>query len=308
MTTTRQSLAGKLKIGTWEAWAKSLSGGGTRRLAGQKAIGVDGETFEDLGEDARRETMSAELDENEWQKLDNLRRAAKIYTITHPLFGTFQGRIVSCPYQAGLRDMVDAEITLVEDGEPTSNAAAVTITLPAAAQAYKAQKAAYDDASTDWDGLAIPASTDSSKSSFDSAMSDFDAQVDSAREGDASWEDLSSVYDDLGSTGGTFLDSLDELTDSALDVVNDVLDLGMDSLTYAVIDAARTCIGAATDQVTNVWRTLRTTTPVSVAELAVDWLGSDDDDSIDAILAANPQIVDLNYVPTGIELQLPVPA
>jgi len=57
MTSLRESLYTRTRIGSIEFDAASASGGGKRRLAIHEAIGVDGGSIEDLGEAPRVENL-----------------------------------------------------------------------------------------------------------------------------------------------------------------------------------------------------------------------------------------------------------
>ena len=114
MTTTRDDILVNARIGSLEFVAKDCTGGeSARRIAAHGAIGMDGEWTEDLGEDARKDQITAELTEADWLKLDKIKRAGLVVDIVHPLFGAYQGRVVSCPYKAGALDHVDVTISLI---------------------------------------------------------------------------------------------------------------------------------------------------------------------------------------------------
>jgi hypothetical protein len=45
---------------------------------------------------------------------------------------------------------------------------------------------------------------------------------------------------------------------------------------------------------------------VSIAEIALEYLGTDDDEAIQLIIDRNPQIIDVSAVLPGVELSIPV--
>jgi len=296
--TTRDKLLTNAKVGPIEFVAASVSGGGTaRRLAIYEAIGVDGAELEDLGQGPRREVLKARLDEGVWQKLENLKRDGKAVQCVHPLFGVFTGRVESCPYEAGPKSLVDCTITLIEDGQHTVQLAPITLSLPDAASAFSA---GLDDL----DGLAMPDEWTDAQGNYGFTMdsfSDFDSTLSDVMSGGSSWTDLGSAFDSL-------VDTVDSVVTAVEGEIRDLGQAGADMMDTALdlANKARQCVDAAQDELATVWEPFQVRGSLSVAELARDWLGSDDDDAIDQILDSNPSIIDINSIPEGMDILIPI--
>lgn len=302
MPSDRELLASPCKIGALEFEAMALSGGGQRRLVGHSGIGVDGQVFEDLGEDARAETLRAEISESMYIKLDGLRREGKVVDIEHPLFGNFRGRVQTVNYEASIMEGVDVTIILVEDGEATMVLPPTVSNLPASAQRAKslATQAAdkKDDATAlpDW-----PDAADDAWDDFDSSWSDFDGTLDDVLEGTAVADELASAFKAVADDADVLIGALD---DAVLEVT-DLAEVEATDIIYEMIDAAGECVVAAGSQLVSAWRRHETKGPVNLSNLLRDYLGSDNEDSLEKFLESNPAIIDLTTIPAGTELLLP---
>lgn len=297
---TRSQIVRKAKIGNIEFTASRATGGGKRRLAIYEAIGIDGAEIDDLGEGPRIETLEASLDEVVYWNLENLRREGQVQTIVHPLFPIFQGRIHELTYDANEKERVNAKIILVEDGEWTLSLAPVVITLGQASQ--NAKNAADDLFSAGLDDLDLPDDLASANVGMNSAWTDLDGVLDQVELGEASWFELGGAFDLLGDAA----DSLITAVDGAIDDVVGLAELSIDDFTYDLMGAARSVVDAAQQDVAAVWEPIKTTIDRSVADVALQYLGADDEDAENKILQSNPGIIDLNLIPAGFDLLIPV--
>ncbi|MHC4890898.1 MAG: hypothetical protein ACYTEO_15700 [Planctomycetota bacterium] len=309
MVTIRDSIAAETTIGTIKFFATSVSGGGTRRIVRYSKVGVDGQDTEDLGEDARTEALRAELDEDVWQKLDNLRREGKVQTCTHPLFGVMKARILSCPYEADHTSMVSCTITLIEDGEHTIQIAPQYLSLPGAAQKARS---VWDNLQLD-DSVGGVANLDDPPSELTGATEDLETAWDSF---DAALTDAESgfVGDSLDASFGDLAEAAESMADAVAQTLDnnlmsdptDLLELSIIEPTFELIDAARATVESAHEVTKNIWQDFQIKLPLSVGELAQDWLGEDNEENRDLILEKNPTIVDVNHIPSGESVILPV--
>jgi hypothetical protein len=121
--------------------------------------------------------------------------------------------------------------------------------------------------------------------------------VDSA---DGLWNDVSAAFSELADAGNVLIDAIDAFEDATSDMVD------MVDTIYEVINDAREYVDAMENQLGSIWQSLEVTTPLSLAEIALDLVGKDDDDTIESILARNPTIIDLCAVPIGTQLSIPV--
>lgn len=307
MTTTREQVAAPAKIGSFEFEATVVSGGGRRNLAPQGGIGRDGEDHDDLGEAGRREQLEADLDEIGYQKLENLRRAAKPYTIVHPLLGAFWGRIHGINYQGNPEpDLLKVTIELVEEGDHTTQMPAVVLSLSAAAQAARS---AYDDLGwDDLDGLAdigtadLDGVLDNTGTAFKGAWGDFDDLMSAAELGTATWEEVSDGFVALGEGVQGLLDELPQAYEQCEKWITTSWEHGL----HALMGAAGDVVTAARGAGAAFMRQVKVKSPQSIWELSKEWLGADDDETVNEILEANPQLIDLVAILPGTELQIPV--
>ena len=305
MTTVRQQVAAPAKIGPLEFEATVASGGGSRNLSAQGGIGRDGEDHDDLGEGARRETLEAELDEITYQRLDNLRRAAKPYTIVHPLLGAFWGRIHRARYTGRANpDLLAVTIELVEEGDHTTQMPAQVVSLPAAAAAARS---AFDDLGLD--GLAdipelggLPDALSSSMPEFEAAWADFDTVMSAVEFGTASWEEVSGSFVALGDAVQGVLDDAERAYEQSEQWITTTVEGGLHTLMAAAGDVVTAARGAGA-----AWlRQLELPVLQTIWEVAEEHLGASDDDTVAELLAANSQLVDIVAIPAGTQLQIPV--
>jgi hypothetical protein len=303
MTSLRESLACKCKFGKFEFWATSTGGGGKRRIAQYNAIGVDGAVLEDLGEDARVETLKAYLTESEWIELDNIRREAKTKTFVHPLFGVYEARLAECTYEATILEGVTASLTIIEDGDHTIQLAPVVVTIPAAASAARGAADAFSeglDDLSDLDGFSD--AFDLSVLDMTDALSSWDSILDLAEAATSTWEQMGAEFDKLSSAAEGFIDQLD----AAYDSVADLATLGLEDLVYCTIATARECVDSVQNSLSGALQPFKVVSPVGLWEVARNLMGSDDEDTIAQLLALNPSVVDLDCLPSGLELQVPI--
>ncbi len=141
------------QIGPVKFWATSAqTNPNPRRIVQYTGVGVDGAVTEDLGQNARTETLNAIVEEDIYIALNDLKNEAKVVIIVHPLFGAFEGRIIDAVPTAGPADMVDIVVTVVEHGKPID-----VFVLPpkTTASAKQSATAAFDNLGLDdLDGLA----------------------------------------------------------------------------------------------------------------------------------------------------------
>jgi hypothetical protein len=301
----RSKLIAEAKIGTVSFVAASVSGAGKRRLQGGAAIGVDGEEFEDLGENARTEQIEATVDETTYLELEGIRRDAKRVTCQHPLFGVFEGRISDLSYKANERQGVDISVTLIEDGDHSRVMAPVQVSFPQASGAATASLDAFseglDEIPSDVGGdlLGEVAACGSLISTFETALSS------AALGGIAAVQDLAGAFGEL-SVG---VDSLISSFDLAAESVASLADSDLVDLALSAVNATRQAVEALSNESTLVWQPLPVAGPLGLDAVAYDRameLGIDPDDALAQILSANTDLVDLVAIPTGFTLWLPV--
>jgi len=303
MASIREQLAAEADIGGVTFWATSASGpGAPRSIVQHGGIGVTGAVTVDLGRPARTETLKATVDETVFLKLIAVKDAAKVVDITHPLFGTFQGRVQDVPYEAGPDDMVDITVTVIEHGEPSILLAPAVVTLSSAAADADA---AFANLGDDLDGLGdFPLTDDLTNNitNINSSYSTFSGALDDAQQGVASFEDIAAEFTAFAQAGQALVDSVD----TAWDTVTELADFSVQDLVYETIDAARDCVNSMERQLGNVWEEFQVRGSVSIAELAREFIGADDDDSIQLILDRNPQIVDVSAILPGVSVSIPI--
>ena len=295
----RESIAGQALIGNVEFWATSATPiPSPRRIMQYTGVGVDGAVTEDLGQNARIETLTATVDEDIYSALDKLKKAAKVLMILHPLFGAFEGRILDVVPQAGPDDMVDITVTLVEHGKPVD----IFVTpVKTTASAKQATASAYANL-----GLGalnnLPTSTGlpAASAGMSSGFASFSAVMDSVDSADGLWADVSAAYSELAQAGDILIDAIDAFEDATDDMID------MVDVTYEVLNTARDYVGAMEQQFGTVWQNLLITRPLSLAEIALDLMGDASDDTIQLILDRNPTIIDICAVPIGLEISIPV--
>ncbi len=298
----RASLAGMAQIGPIKFWATSAqTNPNPRRIVQYIGIGVDGAVTEDLGQNARTETLNATVEEDIYIKLNDLKNEAKILIIVHPLFGAFEGRIIDAVPTAGPQDMVDIVVTVVEHGKPID-----VFVLPQKTTASAQQSASAAFANLGLDNLDGLADFDSSTglpaagAGMNNSWASFSSVMDSVSTADALWTDVSAAYNDLASAGNVLIDAVDGFVDATQDMID------MVDSTYELLNEARDFVDAMEQRIGSVWQNLQVTTPLSIAEIALDLIGDDSEETIDLILERNPTLIDLNAVPIGFELSIPV--
>ena len=298
----RASLAGMAQIGPIKFWATSAqTNPNPRRIVQYTGVGVDGAVTEDLGQNARTETLNAVVEEDIYVKLNDLKNEAKLLIIVHPLFGAFEGRIVDAVPTAGPADMIDMVVTVVESGKPID-----VFVLPQQTTAGAKQSASAAFANLgldDLDGLAdFPTSSGlpSAGAGMNNSWASFSSVMDAVDSADALWTDVSAAYNDLASAGDVLIDAVDAFVDATQDMID------MVDSTYELLDDARNFVDAMEQQIGSVWQNLQVTTPLSIAEIALDLIGDDTEETIDLILERNPTLIDINAVPIGFELSIPV--
>jgi prophage DNA circulation protein len=304
MASTREKLAGQAKVGGVEFWATGASGDGSpRRIVRYSGIGVEGQVTEDLGRDARVETLNAIVDEMVYIELKAVRDAAKVVTAVHPLFGVMQARLENVTYNAGPNDLVEIQVTLVENGDPSIFNPLSTLTLSGQTQDAKSAWSDLNDSFSELNALdSLTDDLGNAIGGFQDGWGLFDAALDLAAAGDVLFDEMASAYNDLADLGGTLIDAVD----TAWNDVTELVDYAVEDLTYDVLNSARGVVDALEKQAVDVWSAFKVVDPVSIAEVALDFLGVDDDDTIQQILDRNPQIVDINAIPVGVEISVPV--
>ena len=306
MTTTRDDTLVLCRIGSLEFPAISASGGETeRRIAAHGAIGMDGQFTEDLGEDARRDTLNAVLTEEQWLKLDRIRRAGKVVDIVHPLFGSYRGRVVSCPYEAGEMDHVDVSITLIEEGEHRQ----YTIQPSLAQSAQAAQNALYDvlAASTELyealgsDGADFIASANLVA---EAAFASYGAFLDDILEGaEKTWGEAGAAFDAFAESMGAVVEVVDTL--SSATAITESASALVDAC-YASIAAARAVVDSVGSEITDMWTSLDVPIDRTIDSILEEHFGEVSEEYLDTLLSSNPELIDLVAVPAGVSLRLPV--
>lgn len=301
----RDQLASEAKIGNVSFYATSASGpGAPRRIVQYTGVGVDGAVTEDMGADARQETLQATIDEDVFLKLKEVKDTAKVVTAVHPLFGVMDARVINIEYEANARDMVDVTITLVEHGTPAILLAPKVISLASAAQNAKS---AFDDLSGDLDDLDdfdLGDNLTSSIGSMNSQWSLFDSVLDSALSGDVLIDDMAAAFSDIAKAGQGLIDA----AESAYNDVAELVAYPIQDTIYELIDAGRDVVNSLERQATDVWQEVTAVGSVSIEELALEYFGvdADLDDAIQKILDRNPQIIDVSAVIPGTELSIPI--
>jgi hypothetical protein len=82
--------------------------------------------------------------------------------------------------------------------------------------------------------------------------------------------------------------------------------LATTDLAYVALGAVRDAVDVIVAGGGAVWQPVTVVAPVSLAELADEYLGASDDDAIDRLLSANPNTIDLLAAPVGAVLWIPV--
>lgn len=305
MGTIRELLATDALIGTEKIRAARLEGGGERRLAAQPAVKRDGATHIDLGEDARRETLVATVDEAQYQRLVNLRLSAKVHTMVHPFFGVFEGRVFSTRYTATDRTHVEATIVLVEEGDRSQNVintGGESDGLAAAADKVRAIVADVFLGIDVLNDLAPPVAVVVAVAEFTIAWDSFDASIDDVQVLASGPNELAALFGDLAE----FAVALGDAIDAAVGEIEEFVISDVPDLLFSAIDLARAVVAEAQALEGVIWTTFHPTRAVLLSQLVFDLLGSVSDVNIDLVLDANPELIDVLAIQAGVPINLPV--
>jgi hypothetical protein len=301
MTTTREKIAGQAQIGNVSFWATRATPQPTpRRIVQYTGVGITGAQTEDLGQDARTETLTATVDELVYLDLDQIKKEANVVTIVHPLFGVFQGRVLDVTAEATPDPMVDITVTVVEHGDPADLFAPIRAST---ASLSNSASAAYADMSGDLDDLDdFPTDTGlpSANQNFQGAYNNFTAVADSVNSADAVWTEAAAAYNELATATNVLIDTIDDYAAATQEMVSIV-----DSA-YELIDVTRTWVDTMANQAESVWQDFRVLHPLSLAEIALDIMGDASEETIDLLLERNPTLIDVTAVPIGVNLSVPV--
>jgi len=302
MATTREKIAGEAQVGAVKFWATRATPQPTpRRIVQYGGVGVNGATTDDLGKDARTEILNATVDEDIYVDLDEIKDSADVVTCVHPLFGVFQGRLVDVTYDAGPDDMVDIVCTLIEHGDP-ANLFILNVTSTAAKK--QSADSVFNDMSGDLDDLDdFPSDSGlpSAATGLSDGFSDFSAVMTAAQSGDALWAEAANAYTGLAEAGNVLIDAIDAVEDATDEMI------GLVDSTYELIAEARGFVDAMEKQVSQVWQDFQVVNPLSLAEIALEFMGDASDEAIDTLLDRNPNLIDICAVPVGVSLSIPVP-
>jgi hypothetical protein len=293
----------KLKIGSLEIIPTDCGGGDNpRRVAKHGAIGMDGEWTEDLGEDARTDNFTATISESDWLKLDRIKRAGLVVDIVHPLFGSYRGRVISCPYKANALDMVDVTITTIEEGEHRQYSI-----LPSLGQAIAAARKSYEDVGmSGWiietelgdDFAGWPTDAVSGLASFGAFLSDLESGIEKT------WQEAGAAYDAVSTMADIVVDTVDAITDLPSDLIEQVSTL-TDSV-YDLVSSAREIVDAIGSDVADTWRRVSSAAERTIDGVLLEYLGEATDETLALLLGANPELIDLVILPGGTEIKIPV--
>ena len=299
MASTREKLAAQAQIGSVKFWATRVTpSGNPRRIMQYTGIGVDGAVTEDLGQNAKVETWTATVDELVYLKLVIVKEAANVVTCVHPLFGAFQGRLQDVVPDIGPNDMVDITCTIIEHGEPAD--VFVLLATTTAAQKQSADAVFQDLNLDELDDFPTDTGLPAAGAGLTSGWNNFSSVMDLVDTADGLYSDVASAYNDLAEAGNTLINTIDDFADATQSMVD------MVDSTYELINVARDYVDAMQDEVSTVWQAVQVTNPLSLAEIALDIMGDDSEDAIDKILSRNPTLIDLNAIPIGTQLSIPV--
>ncbi len=315
----REKMAAPAQVGRFTFWATAAPHGGSRRIAEYPTIGGEGADTEDFGSDARHFMLGAVLAEDVYLDLYNEMDQAKVVDCVHPRFGVMRARVLSVAAEVPLQERVDAKIELVEHGQRVTNLPPVSFDVTAARA-----RGLMDTDNPFYEGLdeimvlgatsgTIPDGITDGITDTWSAWETFDGVLTAIEQGTAAWEEVTAAFDDLAANASTLIESIEETVDAVVsapgdirDAVTTIVDTVVYDSAYELITAARDCVDAAQFPATTVWRAWRAMQPTTLAELAREYLGAPTDASIQEILDANPELLDVNAVGVGIEIALPV--
>lgn len=284
--------------------ATAVSGGNNdRRIARYRSIGVNGADLEDLGQDERQDGYTATVAEYVFLQLEAIKEAGKPVTIVHPIFGTYQGRLASCKYTATTRSGVEISLTLIEDGTAAKKNLNVVQSLPAWSGAANAAWSLANESILDLASLDdLPTDIFTAIGDLTTAWNAFSAVGDLVAVGAATFDEISATLTDLGSA----VDSMISTVDNAWGVVEGIADIALEDTLYPLMAAARGVADSVRATTSGRTIALVTAGATSLADIARKYLGRDDDDAIDLILAQNPSQIDSAWVPSGMSLTIPI--
>jgi len=301
MTTTREKIAGEAKIGSVKFWATRATPQPTpRRIAQYGGVGITGATTEDLGKDARVETLTATVDELVFLDLDQIKNTADIVTCVHPLWGVFQGRLVDVVPDAGPDPMVDIVCTIIEHGDPAD---LFILNIGSTAAKKQSTDATFDNISGDLDDLDdLPSSSGlpAAGQGMTGAFNNFSSMTSAVSAGDALWTDAAAAYTELSNAADVLIDAVDAYEDATQAMVD------MVDSTYELVNDAFDFVQVMKDAVASVWQEFKVTSPLSLAKIALEIVGDATDETLDLLLNNNPGLVDICAIPPGTALSIPV--
>lgn len=303
MTRLAGRTAVKLTLGSIEIIATDLDGGGTRRIVKHHSIGVDGADLQDMGEDARVDTYNATVSDEIAADLEALRKDAKKITITHPLFGSYEGRIESLQYKASSKSGVDVVIKTVEDGVAATRITGTTVSLPSAAGSARA---AWSDASDAFDTISeiedLPGKITDAIDAIEVGWEAFDGVLTAVESGVQTWRELSASAAELG---GLVQDTITAVDDAISDVT-ELAETALEDSLYPLMQAANYAVDAARETTAKAWQTASVAVPSSIGQVARMIYGRDDDAACDLVASYLPDRIDYAFIDAGTRFTLPV--
>jgi len=229
----------ELVIGTVKLIATTIAGGNNdRRIAKYSAIGVNGAELEDLGQDENQDAYTANVSESVYLQLKTIKEAGKAVTIVHPLFGTYQGRLVSCKYAGTTRSGLDISLVILEDGAAANSTLKTT---PANLPAWDGKaKAAWSDASDSLTSLAVlPDMPDDILAGIDGLVGSWNAfsdVVSLVQAGAAAAGEIAYAFSSLS----TSVTGMMNLVDNAWGVVEGISDVALEDTLFPLVMPAGT--------------------------------------------------------------------
>jgi hypothetical protein len=295
----------QLDIGGVKLTVTSLSGGNNdRRIARYRALGVNGAELEDLGQDERQDSYAAVVSEVTFLELEAIKEAGQAVQIVHPLFGTYLGRLVSLRYQASSRSGIGITLAVVEDGV----ARAKGITAPSLPSAAGACSAAWADVNASILDLAVlpglPAEIYAGIATITTQWAQWSGLQTMALAGLVSGQSLAASMQDLGTAADTLLAA----TDNQWGLLAGIEAICLEDSLFPLMTAVRAAVNAASATTARGFVTHTTASACSLAWLALQYMGREDDDTLDLILAQNPNQVDVAWVRAGVTITIPLPA
>lgn len=300
MASARETMAAKCKIDTFEFWANTVSGNLRRSLVGHGGIGIEGQSFEDLGEDAEPIKITAEIFEDEFLTLKSIFRKGKKVAFTHPLFDVSQVRFESLDYNADSREMVDVTISVFEDGEREIALAPIVLSLGTEAARWHGAISDINITATQLtaDGFDVSDFVDPLILAAGNAANEaFSAVVDAALEAEAAVDELAAAYSVAAKSADDTISELEEAGGVFGEIIDDI---------YGSIAIAQDVVRSVSVLDSAPWNLFRAQAPTLMGSIAADFLGADNEDNVALILEYNPTLIDMGLVPAGVELIIPV--